>query len=111
MAGECSWEFNLQINCLPEPEASAFVALLPSLGGLPVLPVPLAVYQLLWSSAVPYGGVREFNFRAAFALEIVTIEGTDFVISTSPGWFLAYRAYTIVNPDCAGEPCGYFPFG
>lgn len=111
MVAVCSWQFNLQINCLPEPEKAAFLALLPSLGGLPVIPVPLVAYQALWGGAVSYGGVRELNFRAIFALEIVTIEEVDFVVSLAPGYFLAYRAYITLNPSCASLPCGLFPFG
>lgn len=110
MAAECRWQYNLQVNCLSDPEASVFAALLPSLGGLPVVPVPLAVYEALWTASVPFGGTRESNFRAIFSLEIVTIEGVDFVISTAAGWLLAYRAYITLNPSCASLPCGFFPF-
>lgn len=110
MAEVTRWVYNRQVNCLSSPERAAFDLLLSFFGTLPVLPCPLAAYTAVWTVGVPYGGVREGAFRSAFRLEIVTIEGVEFVVTLIPGWFLAYAAWLLLNPDDRLAPCTYFPF-
>lgn len=106
-----SWVYNRQVNCLPPVEKVAFNLLFGFFSVPPVQPCPLLFYASLWPAEAPYGGVREGLFRNSFWLEIVTIEGVDFVVSGIPGWWLAYGAWVLLNPDAPTDPCTYFPFG
>lgn len=105
------WVYNRQVNCLPSPERGAFDLLYGFFAVLPVQPCPLLFYSLAWDATAPYDGVREHAFRSAFRLEIVTIEGVDFVVTGIPGWWLAYGAWVLLNPGAPADPCTYFPFG
>lgn len=103
--------YRFQLNCLPQPEKTAFYAMLSWLGQFPSIPFPDAVYRLFWGFGVPYGGVRELNFRACFMLTIVTIDDVAFVFTEMPGWWYAYAQFIEDNPDNPTDTCPYYPFG
>jgi hypothetical protein len=97
--------FDRQYNCLPEPEKSLTWTFL-TIAMDPLVPGMLAVvYDLAWLGTGGTGGARELAYRAAFALENVSIVEVDFVITGVGTWFNDWIAAISDETANPFKPC------
>lgn len=94
-----------QVNCYQQPERSLVEAFRLLVSGVMVNPLPIAVYEGLWSLATYAVAERRAGFEAAFSLVNVYIDDVGFVLTLTPEWFIAYNDAVEAGEAPLDAPC------
>lgn len=102
--------FLRQVNCLTTPERQIVEAFRVLVFGSILNPMPLTVYEGLWSLATWGVEARRTEFEQAFSIITFYVDDVGFVTSTNPGWFVAYNTAVEVGeaPILDQCPCSSF---